>query len=704
MESPKKGSSGMEAPKKMGSGSGMEAPKKGTSSGMEAPKKSSSGMEAPKKMGSGSGMEAPKKGTSSGMRPPSMDKPLEEKTEKKRKCATMEVHRRLLAESPAYAQARARLENITLEFKMQNRVAPRFGVVRIPTVVHVVWNSGVQNISDAQINSQMDVLNRDFRRLNIDVSQVPTVWQGLVGDMQLEFFLANTDPLGNPTTGITRTQTSITSFLDDDKVKSNATGGVDAWPTDRYLNIWVCQLGGSLLGYAQFPGGPPATDGVVITHDAFGTTGTASPPFELGRTATHEIGHWINLNHIWGDDGTGCTGTDNVDDTPNQGGFNVGCPPFPHISCGNGPNGDMFMNYMDYVNDGCMVMFTQGQVNRAQICMLEVRSTFLAGGLAGRLEVFARGMDSALWHIWQTAPSNGWSDWGSMGGWISDPVVARNADGRLEVFVIGTDHALWHIWQTAPNNGWSDWGSMGGVIDQIAVGQNADGRLEVFARGMDHALWHIWQTAPNNGWSDWGSMGGWISDPVVARNADGRLEVFVIGTDHALWHIWQTAPNNGWSDWGSMGGVIDQIAVGQNADGRLEVFARGMDSALWHIWQTAPNNGWSDWGSMGGVIDQIAVGQNADGRLEVFVIGTDHALWHIWQTAPSNGWSDWGSMGGWISDPVVARNADGRLEVFARGMDSALWHIWQTAPNNGWSDWGSMGGVIDQIAVGQNTG
>ncbi len=309
----------------------------------------------------------------------------------------------------------------------------------------------------------------------------------------------------------------------------------------------------------------------------------------------------------------------------------------------------------------------------------------------GRLEVFARGSDNALWHRWQTAPNNGWSGWGSMGGVItSDPVVMNNADGRLEVFARGTDNAVWHQWQTAPTNGWSGWASMGGKItSNIAAGRNADGRLEIFVRGTDSALWHIWQTAPSNGWSGWGSMGGVItSDPTVTKNADGRLEVFARGTDNAVWHIWQKAPNNGWSGWGSMGGKItSNIAAGRNADGRLEIFVRGTDNALWHMWQTVPNNGWSGWGSMGGVItSDPTVTNNADGRLEVFARGTDNAVWHQWQTAPSNGWSGWGSMGGIISGNISSgRNADGRLEVFVRGSDSALWHRWQTAPNNGWS-------------------
>ena len=309
----------------------------------------------------------------------------------------------------------------------------------------------------------------------------------------------------------------------------------------------------------------------------------------------------------------------------------------------------------------------------------------------GRLEVFALGLDNALWHIWQTAPNNGWSGWASLGGsLVGDPSVVSNADGRIEVFARGANNALLHIWQTAPNNGWSNWSSLGGIItSNPAAGRNKDGRVEVFARGGDGALWHIWQTAPNSGWSGWGTLGvHFIGDPVVANNLDGRLEVFFCGLNNALLHIWQTAPNNGWSGWASLGGILTSgPAVANNKDGRLEVFARGTDSACWQIWQTAPNNGWSGWASRGGVLTSApAVGRNKDGRLEVFVRGTDAACWQTWQTAPNNGWSGWASRGGILSDgPAVGSNADGRLEVFARGAALNLIHTWQTAPNNGWN-------------------
>jgi hypothetical protein len=234
-----------------------------------------------------------------------------------------------------------------------------------------------------------------------------------------------------------------------------------------------------------------------------------------------------------------------------------------------------------------------------------------AVGAVGRMEVFARGSNGAVWHLWQTAPSNGWSGWASLGGWVDIIKTGRNADGRLEIFARGSNGALWHMWQTAPNNGWSGWDSLAGWIDIIAVGKNADGRLEIFARGSDRAVWHKWQTAPNNGWSGWESLGGWVDRIEVASNADGRLEIFARGADGALWHKWQTAPNNGWSGWASLGGWIDNLQVNQNADGRLEIFARGSNQALWHMWQTAPNNGWSGWASLGGWIDIIDVNQNA---------------------------------------------------------------------------------------------
>ena len=286
-----------------------------------------------------------------------------------RTCGTMPVHERLLRTSPEYATARAASETAAWAAARTARASARVGVTVIPIVVHVVWNTSVQNLSAAQIASQITTLNQDYRKTNTDLASTPSVFKPLCADARIEFELAKTDPQGAATDGITRTQTTRTSFNDDDSVKSASTGGHDAWPADRYLNLWVCPLSGGLLGYAQFPGGSAATDGVVIRSSAFGNQGTAAAPFDLGRTATHEVGHWLNLRHIWGDDGNGCAGDDFVSDTPNCAGSNPGTPSFPHVTCNNGPNGDLFMNYMDYTDDKAMFMFTAGQVARMQTCL-----------------------------------------------------------------------------------------------------------------------------------------------------------------------------------------------------------------------------------------------------------------------------------------------------------------------------------------------
>jgi hypothetical protein len=291
----------------------------------------------------------------------------------------MWAHERLREIDPGLRARRTELKE-RVRASIDDGEASRYAreVITIQTVVHVVYRNDEENISDEQVNSQIEVLNRDFRATNEDRGDVPGIWQGLVADANIEFALAGEDPEGNPTDGITRTETERRAFgVDGEPVKSSDDGGISPWPTDRYLNIWVCNLAGGLLGYAQFPAGPPETDGVVILHTAFGTTGTASEPYNLGRTGTHEVGHYLNLFHIWGDSDD-CSGSDEVPDTPAALGPNYGCPGFPHVSCNNAPNGDMFMNYMDYSDDRCMFMFTPGQVLRMNAALATERAA-LAG-------------------------------------------------------------------------------------------------------------------------------------------------------------------------------------------------------------------------------------------------------------------------------------------------------------------------------------
>ncbi|MBL7926158.1 MAG: T9SS type A sorting domain-containing protein [Bacteroidia bacterium] len=251
---------------------------------------------------------------------------------------------------------------------------PTDSIYTIPVVIHVIYATNAQNVQDLQIESQVEVLNEDYAGLNLDAILIPQPFkQFKSGDVGIRFCLASVDPQNNPTTGITRTFTQVNSFALNDEMKYATTGGHDAWPTDKYLNIWVCNLDGNVLGYAQYPGGPPETDGVVIYYKAFGKNGTAAKPYNKGRTATHEVGHWLNLQHIWGDDGNACNGSDEVADTPNQANSSSGCPVFPSISCNNGPHGDMYVNYMDYTNDSCMFMFTQGQKERMQTAIENYR-------------------------------------------------------------------------------------------------------------------------------------------------------------------------------------------------------------------------------------------------------------------------------------------------------------------------------------------
>lgn len=242
-------------------------------------------------------------------------------------------------------------------------------VITIPVVVHVVYNNANQNISNSQIFSQIETLNEDFRLLNPDSVPYGHAFWPHTADCEIEFCLATTDPNGNATTGITRTSTSHGPFSGNsgDDVKFSSSGGHDNWDPTKYLNIWVCNLGTALYGFATFPSDlstSPEYDGVVINYTAFGNTGTAQSPSDMGRTATHEIGHWLDLSHIWGDD---FCGDDLVNDTEPAEDANYGCPSFPYNannSCGAGANGEMFMNYMDYVDDYCMTMFTFGQKNR----------------------------------------------------------------------------------------------------------------------------------------------------------------------------------------------------------------------------------------------------------------------------------------------------------------------------------------------------
>ncbi len=295
------------------------------------------------------------------------------------KCGTSIITQNLEKKYPEYKKQRSKVNEQT-EYWISKNSNKQNSIITIPVVVHVVWNTNQENISDAQIFSQIDILNQDYRRTNIDAINTPAVWNSIAADTEIEFCLANTDPNGNFTNGITRTQTSQTSFsIQNDGMKSSSSGGIDPWPQDDYLNIWVCDLSGGILGYATPPSGfNNPNDGVVVGYRYFGNTGVVQAPYNKGRTTTHEVGHWLNLDHVWGSFGN--CGNDNVNDTPIQEEANYSCPSFPHNtnSCNTtNSNGDMFMNYMDYTNDACMNMFTNGQKNRMISAINQYRPNLL---------------------------------------------------------------------------------------------------------------------------------------------------------------------------------------------------------------------------------------------------------------------------------------------------------------------------------------
>jgi hypothetical protein len=251
----------------------------------------------------------------------------------------------------------------------------------IPVVIHVLHNgvNDVTNISDSQILSQIDVLNKDFKRLNADAANTPAEFLAVTGSIDIDFVLAKRDPEGQPTNGITRTQATKSqwSLADQYEFKS-----LSYWPAEDYLNIWVINFGTSDIGFAQFPvtnnlagletaSDDRLTDGIVVDYRAFGTLDAGPFPlmagYNKGRTATHEIGHFLGLRHIWGDVSS-CGDNDFVPDTPPQLGSTSFCPTHPQASCSNNK---MFMNYMDYTYDACMNLFTAGQVARMLVVLGE---------------------------------------------------------------------------------------------------------------------------------------------------------------------------------------------------------------------------------------------------------------------------------------------------------------------------------------------
>ena len=276
-----------------------------------------------------------------------------------RDCRSFEYQQQLLQKVPGLQTSRDAAQNFVLRHessRISSDVAGR--TITIPVVVHVLYHYPAENISDSLVRSQIRALNRDFRKLNPDTLKIPAAFKALAADCGIEFQLATADSKGRSTSGIIHKYTPITKWTMDDKIKLSSEMGDDGWDPKSYLNIWVGALD-QFLGYSSVPGDPSEKDGVVISKVALG-----------GRTAVHEIGHWLGLRHLWGDEDCG---DDGVADTPKQETFTNGCPSGVRITCNNAPYGDMYMDYMDFTNDACLVMFTKGQKQK-------MRALFEPGG------------------------------------------------------------------------------------------------------------------------------------------------------------------------------------------------------------------------------------------------------------------------------------------------------------------------------------
>lgn len=290
------------------------------------------------------------------------------------RCSTTEYREQMLKKDPEIAMRRAQIEQDMQEWLLNNAKNPQpQAVVYVPVVVHVLWNTTAQDIPDQYIQAQIDQLNLDYSKANTDwATGTPAVFQPTSANCEIQFCLAIKDPAGATTTGIIHKQTTVTQFSSNDDVKFSAQGGDDGWPSTQYLNIWICSLTAPILGYATPPGGASNLDGVVLHYTTL--PGPPNDPnYNLGRTATHEVGHWLNLEHINGD---ATCGNDLIGDTPLQDALHYGVQTHPlHVgNCSGTTNGEMFMNYMDYGDDVAIVMFTTGQKNRMKSCLNTTRS------------------------------------------------------------------------------------------------------------------------------------------------------------------------------------------------------------------------------------------------------------------------------------------------------------------------------------------
>ncbi len=359
------------------------------------------------------------------------------------KCKTNYIRQQNIDKNPEIINEINRINQYTKEWiSNYSKVAKIRYVVTVPIVVHVLWRVSDENINDTQIISQIDVLNRDFRKLNSNYNNTPSAFKTIAADVEIEFCLAATDPFGNATNGITRTQITVDNIGETELWYESTNGGKDPWDYTKYINIWVCDMGDDgTLGFATPPGTayPSESDGIVIGSQYFGTTGTAanSAPNHLGRTTTHEMGHYFNLEHVWGPGDGGCGEDDFVDDTPLQEFDSWGCPTFPLLdNCTSTGNGVNFNNYLDYSDDDCMTMFTEGQKLRMLAALNGPRESILNSNACSSPLSVSKELSAAFETAIKISPNPSVQ---SLKITVSDVYSSQNLNIRL-IDLLGREH------------------------------------------------------------------------------------------------------------------------------------------------------------------------------------------------------------------------------------------------------------------------
>jgi len=344
-----------------------------------------------------------------------------------------------------------------------------------------------------------------------------------------------------------------------------------------------------------------------------------------------------------------------------------------------------------------------------------VRSPVVARNADGRIEVFAVGSDTQLYHKWEYDSNGDWSSWVSLGGsWPGQPAIGMNTDGRLEIFIVGNQGqsgaTLFHAWQTSPGSdlSWSNWTALAGdwPAGTPAVTRNLAGGLQVFMRGLDSNLYSAWESNPGNStnYTSWVSMGGiWNTDPVVANNQDGTMEVFLVGESTQLYYNQENAQGN-WSGWQSLGGSWPgQLSVTLNNQGELELFLVGdqgpNEANLFYTWQTSPESSSWAFDSGGGWYklpgywppgNPVVIDNPGSNLMDVFSPQNNGVLSHDWETSTWNGPQSLG--GNFTGQPAATINLAGGIEVFMLGTDGKIYYCWESTPGNSasYTSWFTM--------------